>query len=415
MSTSRSTQSLTRPQRAASAAAFALAALLAGCGGGGGGGAGGYPAPPPPPPPPPPVDLGPLYDFTAIGLPGITFGDVDRRGIATSARVTGTSRDAAGNVRAFYYDGKQNIDLGTFGGAAAQAYSINRCGQIAGWAQAPGNLARAFYYDGALHDLGTLGGAESFGFAISTCGKVAGWSGTAGGETHAFYHDGKTMRDLGTFGGTGSFALALNSVGQVAGYAYGPGNAWFHAFLFDARTGAPIRDIGAPGLNSLAQDINDAGQVVGYTRDAAGVLRAFRYEAGTMHDLGLLPGAQGAEARAINGAGHTVGYVVYPDGRQVAFLHDGTTMRDLGTLNGSRFSDARAINGSGLVVGSSVNPAAGAEHAIAWSASYGMVDLNTRVKDLPKGIELVSALAVADDGGIAVRTNQGLGLLRPRR
>jgi probable HAF family extracellular repeat protein len=412
MSTSRFTHSLTKPRHAASTAAFALAALLAACGGGGGGG--GHPAPPPPPPPPP-VELGPLYDFTPVGLPGITYGDVDRRGIATSARVTGTSRDAAGNVRAFYYNGKENIDLGTFGGRHAQAYSINRCGQISGWAQAQGDLARAFYYDGALRDLGTLGGVESFGFAVSTCGKVAGWSATSGGETHAFYHDSKTMHDLGTFGGSGSYALAINSAGQVAGYAYGPGNAWFHAFIYDARTGAPIQDLGSLSVNSLAQDINDAGQVVGYSRDAAGVLRAFRYEAGTMHDLGLPAGALGSEARAINGAGQTVGYVYYPDGRQVAFLHDGTAMHDLGALGGSRFSDAVAINSTGLVVGSSLDAAAGAQRATAWSSSYGPVDLNTRVKNLPKDVELVGALAVADDGGIAVRTNKGLGLLRPVR
>jgi probable HAF family extracellular repeat protein len=414
MFTSRSAYFPTTPRRAASAAAFALAALLSGCGGSGG--SGGHPAPPPPsPPPPPPVELGPLYDFTPIGLPGITYGDIDRRGIATSARVTGTSRDAAGNVRAFYYNGKENIDLGTFGGRHAQAFSINRCGQISGWAHGTGDLARAFYYDGALRDLGTLGGAESFGFAVSTCGKVAGWSATSGGETHAFYHDGKTMRDLGTFGGSGSYALAINSVGQVAGYAYGPGNAWFHAFLFDARTGAPIQDLGALGDSSLAQDINDAGQVVGYSRAADGALRAFRYEAGTMHDLGLLPGARGAEARAINGAGLTVGYVYYPDGRQVAFVHDGTTMHDLGTLGGSRFSDAVAINSTGLVVGSSIDAAAGAQRATAWNSNYGPVDLNKRVRNLPKDVELVGALAVADDGGIAVRTNKGLGLLRPVR
>lgn len=415
MSSSRFAQSPATPRRAASTAAFALASLLSAavlsaCGGGGG-----SHHPPPPPPPPAPVDLGPLYDFTAIGLPGITYGEVDRRGIATSGRVTGTSRDAAGNMRAFYYNGKQNIDLGTFGGHSAQAYSINRCGQISGWAQAAGGVARAFYYDGALRDLGTLGGAESFGFAISTCGKVTGWSATASGATHAFYHDGKTMRDLGTFGGSGSYALALNSVGQVAGYAYTPGNAGFRAFLYDARTGAPMRDIGVPDANSLAQDINDAGQVVGYSRNAAGQLRAFRHEAGTTHDLGLPAGANGAEARAINAAGLVVGYATYPDRRQVAFLHDGTTMRELGTLGGSRFSDAVAINGSGLVVGTSFDPATNSEHAIAWSAAYGMVDLNARVKDLPPGIVLLQALAVADDGGIAVRTNQGLGLLRPRR
>ena len=59
--------------------------------------------------------------------------------------------------------------------------------------------------------------------------------------------------------------------------------------------------------------------------------------------------------------------------------------------------------------------AAGAEHAVAWGPDYGIVDLNERVKDLPVGTMLTMALAVADDGAIVVRTNGGLGLLRPRK
>ncbi|WP_229507785.1 hypothetical protein [Massilia sp. Dwa41.01b] len=145
------------------------------------------------------------------------------------------------------------------------------------------------------------------------------------------------------------------------------------------------------------------------------MLRAFRYSGGMLQDLGLPPGARGSEGRALNAAGHVVGYVYYPDNRIVAFIHDGSSIRELGTLGGSRFSDAVAINASGLVVGSSVQQKAGVEHAFAWTASYGMVDLNARVKDLPKDVVLVAGLAVADDGAIVVRTNGGLGLLRPRK
>jgi probable HAF family extracellular repeat protein len=222
------------------------------------------------------------------------------------------------------------------------------------------------------------------------------------------------MRDLGTFGGSSSFALAVNAVGQVAGYAYGPDDAWYHAFLYDARSGAPIQDLGSLGVSSLATDINDAGQVTGYSRDANGELCAFRYADGRMREV-LPAGAQGSEAHAINAAGAIVGYAYYADGRRVAFLDDGTNLRELGTLGGSRFSDAVAINGSGLAVGSSINPAANAEHAAAWGPGYGLVDLNERVKDLPQDVVLVAALAVADDGAIVVRTNVGLGLLRPRK
>lgn len=254
--------------------------------------------------------------------------------------------------------------------AAGRGFSINRCGQVAGWALTAAEVPHAFFYDGTVHDLGTLGGVDSYGYAITTCGRVAGWAATATGETHAFYRDSAGMRDPGTSGGTGSYAQAINSLGQVVGYAYGPGNAWFHAFLYDARTGAPIRDLGTPGENSLAQDINASGRVVGY--------------------------------------------VYFPDNSRVAFLHDGTTLRSLGSLGGSRFSDAVAINTGGLVVGSSLAPADG-EHAVAWGVTYGLVDLNERAKDVPQGVVLVAALAVADDGAIVVRTNAGLGLLRPRK
>lgn len=397
----------------ASGAALALAAALAGCGGGDGGGY--SPSPPPPAAPPPQADQGPLYDFTALGLPGIIYGDVARQGIANGGLVAGTSWDAAGNTRAFFYNGRTNIDLGDFGGGGARAFSVNRCGQVTGWALGADGIPHAFYYyNGSLRDLGSLGGGESYGIAISPCGKVAGWSATAAGQWHAFYHDGAAMRDLGTFGGSSSFALAVNGVGQVAGYAFGPGDAWHHAFLYDARTGAPIQDLGSLGVSSLATDLNDAGQVTGYSRDANGELCAFRYADGRMREI-LPPGARGSEAHAINAAGAIVGYAYYSGGRRVAFLDDGTTLRELGTLGGSNFSDAVAINGSGLAVGSSINPAANAEHAAAWGPGYGLVDLNTRVKDLPQDVVLVAALAVADDGAIVVRTNGGLGLLRPRK
>jgi probable HAF family extracellular repeat protein len=413
MSAYRSGNSSSSPRLAAAAAALALAALLAGCGGS-------YHPVPAPPSAPSPRDVGPLYDFTELGLPGISYGAVERQGIANGGLVAGTSSDALGNTRAFFFNGKTNIDLGNFGGNGARAFAINRCGQVAGWGLTDTGIPHAFFYDGRLHDLGTLG-AESWGSAISSCGKVVGWAlvGPSTGQPsaglqHAYYHDGKTMRDLGTFGGASSVANDVNSLGQVVGYAFGPNDAWYHAFLYDARTGAPIQDIGSRGLDSVAIDINDAGQIAGTTRDAGGLLRAFRYDAGAMHDLGLFAGSQGSEARAINAAGQVVGHVYYADGRQVAFLHDGTTLRNLGTLNGGRFSDVNAINASGLAVGWSVDGPGGAQRATAWGA-YGLVDLNGRVKGLPAGIALVSALAVADDGAIVVRTTAGLGLLRPRR
>lgn len=417
MSGFRSSQLFLSTGRAMPGTALALCALLAACGGGGGGHTP-QPTPPvQPAPPTPPVNLGPLYDFTPIGLPGNDGGLVGRQGIANGGLVAGTSSDPSGVIRAFLYNGTTNIDLGTFGGANSRAFAVNRCGQVAGWGQTAAGIPHAFFYNGTLHDLGTLGGGESWGVSISTCGKVAGWSTVPSGPRHAFYYDSRTMRDLGVFGGAISEAFDVNSVGQVVGTSTIAGANELHAFLYDARTGAPIQDLNPPGRTfSQAYDINEAGQVAITTRDPVDEhLRAYRYSGGVLQDLGLLPDAQGSEPRAINDAGHVVGYVYYPDGRQVAFVHDGTAMRSLGTLNGGRFSDANAINASGLIVGQAVDGNTGPEHAVAWGPGYGLVDLNTRVKDLPAGVVLLEAEAVADDGAIAVRTNTGLGLLRPRK
>jgi probable HAF family extracellular repeat protein len=87
-------------------------------------------------------------------------------------------------------------------------------------------------------------------------------------------------------------------------------------------------------------------------------------------------------------------------------------MMSIGSLPGGNFSIAEAINGNGLVVGAAAT--ATDEHAVSWTRRDGIVDLNDRLHAPPAGLVLVRALAVADDGYIVVRTNQGLALLKPR-
>jgi probable HAF family extracellular repeat protein len=388
-------------------ATFALTALLTACGGGD------HDSPTPPIQSSPPDTSGIRYDVIPLGIPD-TWGDITRRSIANGGIVAGTSWGGpGGTAQAFLYNGKKEVALGTLGGTFSQVWAMNRCGHVTGWSGRADGLAHAFLYDGAMHDLGTLGGSESSGEAINSCGKITGWAVDTSGQTHAFLYDGKTMRDIGSLGGS-SFGLAINNVGQIVGQAFGPGNAWFHPFLYDSRTGGPIRDLGTLGESGLAVDINDAGQVVGWWRAKEGAIRGFFYEAGAMRDIGTLGGSY-AEAMDINENGIVVGNSALAEGGQRGFVYDGKAMTSIGSLSGSLFSEAVAVNAGGLVVGSSVTPGAGAEqHAISWTAKEGIVDLNARMHAPPAGLVLVKALAVADDGNIAVRTNRGLALLKLR-
>jgi probable HAF family extracellular repeat protein len=136
----------------------------------------------------------------------------------------------------------------SLGGRFSVAWAVSSKGQVVGDATlaAPNeDRTQAFLYDtftGQLTRLGTLGGPTSSAYAISDLGLVVGDSITATGETHAFlYSSASGMKDLGTLGGAESHAFDLSS------------------------TDPPI--------------------VVGISKDATGMTRAFTYVDGAMTDL----------------------------------------------------------------------------------------------------------------------------------
>jgi probable HAF family extracellular repeat protein len=85
-------------------------------------------------------------------------------------------------------------------------------------------------------------------------------------------------------------------------------------------------------------------------------------------DLGTLPGGDLSVAEDINNRGQVVGFGSTASGAAHAFLWDNGQMTDLGTLPGAKFkfSLANGINARGQVVGWS-STASGEEHAVLWS------------------------------------------------
>lgn len=177
---------------------------------------------------------------------GVLNGQVYSRanGINATGQVVGFSgaqRDAS-ESRAFLWSSQTGmIDIGTLGGAYAQANAINDAGVITGASQIQGMgpvaTSHAFIYrqlaptsprTRQMQDLGVLGaGLFSSGMAINNYNHVAGYStlSTKDGRVHAFLYNGKTMIDLGSLGGNASdtdnsVALGVNSKDQVVGYTY---------------------------------------------------------------------------------------------------------------------------------------------------------------------------------------------------
>jgi probable HAF family extracellular repeat protein len=160
--------------------------------------------------------------------------------------------------------------------------------------------------NGEIRELRPLpGDSVGMGFWINDNGQAVGASGSCANTVlppfaasrHAvlWEKDGSPL-DLGNLGGTGNPALqgvgnvafALNNKAQVVGGSALPGNTVAHAFLWTRETG--MRDLGTlPGdLNVVALGINDEGEVVGPSSDAAGNLRAYLWKDGVMTDLNTL-------------------------------------------------------------------------------------------------------------------------------
>ena len=307
-------------------------------------------------------------------------------------------------------------DLGALGGPTSVAHGVNAGGQVVGGADTASGTRHAFLHsNGKMTDLGTLAGPDgafSEAFGINASGQVVGYADVGGNNRHAFLYSKSKMIDLGTLSGpaSSSHAYHINSDGQVVGASAIRAFLYRNGEMFDLGTsGRPLHDkrtyLSSPEqlyTGSEAYGVNDRGQVVGCVRGPGSTAletRAFLYRSGKVTELGFLPGGSRSLACDINDSSQVVGYADTADGNTHAFLYADGKMIDLGTLGGAE-SWAKGINATAQVVGSA-HTASGKRHAYLYSNGI-MTDLNTRI-DPAAGWKLEEATAINDSGWIVGR------------
>ena len=293
-------------------------------------------------------------------------------------------------------------DLGALAGdSSSVAWAINENGDAVGWSMGP-NGTRGFVFTNASGMVALPGlpnRPRTVARDINDAGIVVG-SANAGGTDlgRAVLWSSGSVQDLGTLEtGFYSEALGVNAFSEVVGWSFtngGSGLSGVHGFLYSS-TARTLVDLTPNSDTGYALDINDAGQVTGY-KTAVGGYHAFRWQAGTFLDLGVLPGFAHSFGWAINAFGDVTGNSRSASGNSEQLFRY-TNGRGLQNLGGTgQHNVALGINSSGEVVGTKGNSQ---KRAVRYTDAGGLQDLNTLI-DPSLGWVILAAHDINDAGQI---------------
>jgi probable HAF family extracellular repeat protein len=252
-------------------------------------------------------------------------------------------------------------------GREALGAQINEQGHVIFGVIADNTSARIvqYFFDG--HSTTDLAAIFDHGAVLNDGGSLVGVRRTSELNDEAFRYtipalDGPPDAVLLEFQGVGTSITATNNDGAFVGW-HGPANTRL-AFL--SRGPGQFTELGTlGGERSLAQAVNNSGQIVGVAETgatpaelAAGAAaeEAFLYENGQMIGIGTLGGATSV-ARAINEQGTIVGdsTLQIGNGEFHVFVYDSVGgMRDIGQPGFN--SVAHDVNDFGVVVGQQYDP-----------------------------------------------------------
>ncbi|WP_426744878.1 DUF3466 family protein [Myxococcus faecalis] len=301
-------------------------------------------------------------------------------------------------------------------GSGSFALELNDAGQVVGNVRStvitgtPPPLIAYRWSEESITELGILPGSNNFSraYGLNASGVVVGESDN--NTPRAFRWENGVMTDLGTLGGASAVATGINDSGVIVG---GSSNGTTsRAFRWVDGTMTELGSLDGQG-NTLARawDINNAGDVVGYSKNAQGVTRATLWTAqGQLVNVGALDVSLASQAYAVNESRQVVGSAVIgatSGGSPIynAFTWSDGTVRSLGTLASQPtaiHSEAKAINASGWIVGYvgqyHGNASLGTAAAVLW-VDERIHDLNTLIP-ADSGWTLLSAEGINTRGDI---------------
>jgi probable HAF family extracellular repeat protein len=225
--------------------------------------------------------------------------------------------------------------------------------------------------DGTMTDLGTLPGkTDSYAGAINDRGEIAGTAyAILSGSNLVLWKDG-AIHDLGPVQGSSAWVTGMNNRRQIVGYAAGSKSI---PFLWQDGVLTYLGSFADP-VSSMANAINDRGEIAGSLQASDGTARAVLWRDGAMVDLGQLPGSFYTAATGINNRGQVVGFaldLLNPGIHNRAFLWEDGRMIELAPRPGSAWAIASAINDHGEITGFEADPSGYGDHAIMWIPKKG--------------------------------------------
>ena len=211
------------------------------------------------------------YDAEVHGLPDDIYDGFFSDAFAYDANDVGqvvgqATSSVDGRRRAYLWQNKVMVEIGTFGGPSSSASAINGRGVVVGTADLADGTTHAFVYrNGQLNDLGTLGGPNSSARNINNKGQIVGKAQQADGVERAFLYSDRVMKPLPTPDGSSAIAWSINRSGFVVGAYRLDGQS--HSFLYDGVAVHRLNDLvyqteqGPWTIESVAA-INDKGWIL---------------------------------------------------------------------------------------------------------------------------------------------------------